>query len=85
MLLVSILNMTTHFHLEITWSSGLKPPWIFSHLCQKLDKGNASKGCSFAYNGEKKIDRNRSLSKSCGFTFNNEIIHFFNCTKNVLL
>lgn len=56
-LLVSILNMPTHFHLEIVWNSGLKPLWVFGQLCQKAqDKWDPSEWSSFAYNGDKTID-----------------------------
>ena len=34
-LLISILNMPTHFHLEINWNSVLTPLWVFGQLCHK--------------------------------------------------
>lgn len=78
MLLVSILNMTIHFHLEFTWSSGLKPPWIFGQLCQKLKtKRTPLKDVVLHTMGRKQLIRNRSLSKSYGFTFKKKIIDFF--------
>ena len=34
-LLISILNMPTHFHLEINWNSVLTPLWVFGQFCHK--------------------------------------------------
>lgn len=57
-LLVSVLNMPTHFHLEINWNSGLTPLWVFGQLCHKAqDKWEPSEWSSFAHNGEKTIDQ----------------------------
>lgn len=57
-LLVSLLNMPTHFHLEINWNSGLMPLWVFGQLCHKAqDKWEPSEWSSFAHNGEKTIDQ----------------------------